>query len=95
MVTEVPTGGQPAQIVWACIWLDEQGRPRRSKLVIMERDPDAKHNGYSAQSYIKALRKGLLPYYRRSQLFMQDNASIHTAHATRAFLAKHRITIIN
>jgi hypothetical protein len=63
-------------MVWACIWLDERGRPRRSKLVIMERDPDAQHGGYSAKSYIKALRKGLLPHYRQSQLFMQDNASV-------------------
>jgi transposase len=92
---QVLTGGWPAQMVWACIWLDKRGRPRRSKLVIIERDPDAAHGGYSAQSYIKALRKGLLPHYRQSQLFMQDNASIHTAYATRAFLAEHGITIID
>jgi len=95
MITEIPTGRRAAQMVWACIWLDERGRPRRSKLVIMERDPDAAHNGYSAQSYIKTLRKGLLPHYQRSQLFMQDNASIHTARAVRAFLAEHGITTIN
>jgi hypothetical protein len=61
----------------------------------MERDPNALHGRYSAYSYIKALRKGLLPYYRQFQLFMQDNASIHTAHAARAFLAEHGITTIN
>ena len=95
MITELPTGRQPAQMVWACIWLDERGRPRRSNLVIMERDPNAPRGGYSAQSYIKTLRKGLLPHWRRSQLFMQDNARIHTARAVRAFLAEHGITVIN
>jgi hypothetical protein len=60
-------------MVWACVWLDEKGHPRRSKLVIMERDPDAKKRGYSAKSYMEALKKGLLPHYRRSQLIMQDS----------------------
>lgn len=95
MVTEVPTGRRPAQMVWGSVWLDERGRPRRSKLVIMKRDPNSPRGGYSAQSYIDTLRKGLLPHYRRSQLFMQDNASIHTARAARAFLAKHGITTID
>jgi hypothetical protein len=41
IVTEVLTGRQPAQIVWGCIWLDESGMPRRSDLVIIERDPNS------------------------------------------------------
>jgi hypothetical protein len=53
-------------MVWACVWLDERGVAQRSKLVIMERDPDAKKRGYSGKSYMEALTKGLLPYYRRS-----------------------------
>lgn len=60
MLTECSTGGKPAQIVWGSIWLDERGHARRSKLVIMERDPDAPRGGYSAESYIKVLTKGLL-----------------------------------
>jgi hypothetical protein len=31
----------------------------------------------STKSYIEALTKGLLPYYRYLQLFMQDNVGIH------------------
>jgi hypothetical protein len=41
MITAVGTSRKPQQMVWAAIWLDERGRPRRSKLVIMNRDPDA------------------------------------------------------
>jgi hypothetical protein len=66
-------------MVWASVWLDERGRLRRSKLVIIERDLEAKKKGYSGKSYIEALTKGLLPHYRPSQLFMQDNAGIHTS----------------
>ncbi len=70
------------------------GNPRRSPLVIMERDPNAKKGGYSSQSYIWALTKGLLPRWRAHQLFMQDNAPIHTARRTMRWLAEHRITPI-
>jgi transposase len=94
MISEVSTSCKPAQMVWGSIWIDRRGRARRSRLVIMERDLDAPRHGYSTQSYIKALRKGLLPHWRRTQLFMQDNASIHTSRATLAFLAEHHITPI-
>jgi transposase len=94
MIQTFGTGKRPSQMVWGCIWLDERGRPRRSPLVIMERDPDAPHGGYSSQSYIQALTEGLLPHWRPSQQFMQDNARVHTARRTRAFLAEHHITPI-
>ena len=42
MITTIGTGRKPAQMVWASVWLDERGKPRRSKLVVMERDPQAK-----------------------------------------------------
>jgi hypothetical protein len=53
-------------MVWGLIWVDKRGRARRLNLVIMERNSDAPRGGYSAQSYIEALKKGLLPHYRRS-----------------------------
>lgn len=91
MLTEVTTGGKPAQMVWAAIWLDERGYPRRSDLIIMQRDPDAPRGGYSAQSYIQALQQGLLPHWRPSQRFMHDNARIHTAQVVANFMANHEI----
>ena len=94
MLDPTGTSRKPAQMVWACVWLDEHGHPQRSKLVIMEHDPDAKMQGYSAKSYIQALKKGLLPHYRCSQLFMQDNAGIHWSRAVAAFHQEHHITSI-
>jgi hypothetical protein len=89
MLDPTGTSRKPAQMVWACAWLDERGHPRRSKLIIMERDPNAKTRGYSAKSYMEALTKGLLPHYRRLQLFMQDNAGIHRSRAVAAFFREH------
>jgi transposase len=94
MVTQLSTARKPAQMVWAAVWLDERGRPRRSDLIIMQRDPDAPHGGYSAQSYIQALQQGLLPHWRDSQLFMHDNASIHTARAVASFIENYQIHTI-
>jgi hypothetical protein len=44
------------QMVWASIWIDERGKPRRSELA-MERDPEAPREGYSSKSYIATLSK--------------------------------------
>jgi transposase len=60
----------------------------------MERDSDAPRGGYSSKSYITALTEGLLPNWRRSQQFMQDNARVHTSRRTRAFLREHHINVI-
>jgi transposase len=61
----------------------------------MERDSDALHGGYSAKSYIEALTKGQLLYWRRSQLFMQDGAGTHCARVVRSFLQQHHIKTID
>jgi transposase len=94
MITALETSRRPAQMVWASVWLDERGRPRRSPLIIMDRDMDALKKRYSSKSNIKALNKGLLPHWRRSHAFMQDNARIHTSRAAMAFLRSYGITPI-
>jgi hypothetical protein len=60
----------------------------------MNRDPQAKKQGYSSQSYMQALTKGPFTHWRRSQLFMQDNASIHKSKVVCAFFTEHRINTI-
>ena len=95
MIHEESTGNRPAQMVWASIWLDRRGRPRRSPLIIMERDPDSPRNGYSANSYIKALEKGLQPYYKPGEIYMQDNARIHTAAKTRGWLESRGVWVMD
>ena len=48
MLTECSTSKKPAQMVWASVWLDKRGHPRRSELVIIERDPNTPRGSYSA-----------------------------------------------
>lgn len=91
MITEYSKSSPPAQMIWAAIWLDSRGRVCRSPLIIMERDSSSAHNGYTTQSYLKALQEGLIPYYKHGQVFMQDNASIHTSIQAQEFLIDHGI----
>jgi transposase len=61
----------------------------------MERDLNALQHGYTAWSYCRALKKGLLRNYYAGDLFQQDNAPIHTARVTMDFLREHRIRVVN
>jgi hypothetical protein len=90
----VGTSRKPTQMVWASVWVNERGQARRSQLVIMDRDPQAKRQGYSSQSYMQALTKGLLTHWRRSQLFMQDNVRIHKSKVVCAFFTEHQTNTI-
>jgi transposase len=82
--------GKPiSQMVWASIW-----RGGRSKLVVMERDPEAKKQGYSANSYIWALEEGLIENYKPGFIFQQDNARIHTAEKTQEWFESHGIWVV-
>jgi transposase len=45
----------------------------------MERDKESKSGGYSANSYLKVLEQEILKCFIPGRVFMQDNASIHTA----------------
>ena len=60
----------------------------------MNRDPNARHNGYTSWSYCDALDRGLLPNYCDRDLYMQDNAPIHKAQMTRAWLAENQINVV-
>jgi hypothetical protein len=66
-------------MVWGCFW--DYGR---SNLYILDRDFASKKHRYSAKSYIKVLNAQVAPYYNDYEdpgyIFMQDNASIHTAY---------------
>lgn len=71
------------------------GRIGRSPLVIMTRDPTTPKHSYTTWSYTKALEEGLLCDYRPGDLFMQDNARIHTAKWTRRWLEENGILVFN
>ena len=66
----------------------------RSPLVIMQRDPEARRQGYTANSYIWALEEGLEPYYCPGTFFLQDNARIHVAGKTKEWLESRGIWVL-
>ncbi|CAG8962255.1 hypothetical protein HYFRA_00005309 [Hymenoscyphus fraxineus] len=82
-------------MVWGCFW--DRGR---SNLYIMDRDFESKKHGYSAESYLEVLEAEVAPMFEKLEqggggyLFMQDNASIHTARKVREWFALHGIDIL-
>lgn len=79
------------QMVWACFWVTPNSRVSRSPLIIMERDPNAKRNGYTSSLYTETLERGLLSHYRPRQIFQQDNVLIHNANYIKEWLEKHGV----
>lgn len=95
MIEVVPTGQQPARMVWAAIWIGSDGVVGRSPLVIMKRDSSRRRAGCTAWSCLQALTEVLLPNYSAGELFMRDNARIHTARISQRWLKIHVIETID
>ena len=76
-------------MVWAVYWGDGV-----SDLYSLERDFEAKKIGYSANSYLNVLDQNLTQFYKPGLIFMQDNASIHTAHKMRFWFETHGVEVM-
>ena len=72
-------------MIWAAIWLGERSE------IIIKKDPESRHQGYTQNSYIWALEEGFLPIYRDNYLFQQDNARIHRTPRVTEWLFAHGI----
>jgi hypothetical protein len=73
-------------MVWAAIW----GK-NRSDLVRLERDFEAKKQGYTATSYIALLDKVMPTIWEPGLTFMHDNAPIHSAKKVTKWLQDNAI----
>ena len=63
----------------------------------MDRDFESTKHRYSARSYIKILNAEVALIFEDlndGYEFMQDNASIHTAHTVRAWFREHGIRLV-
>jgi hypothetical protein len=60
----------------------------------MERDPEAKKEGYSANSYIWALEDGLIENYKPGFIFQQDNARVHIATKAQEWFEEHGVWVV-
>ena len=66
-------GRDLTQMIWGAFHYSDQ------IVIIIERDPNSKKNGYSADSYIEVLEEAIPTLYEPGRTFQQDNAPIHTA----------------
>jgi hypothetical protein len=66
----------------------------RSDIIFMERDSEAPRNGFTSNSYIKALEDGLLPIHYADRPFQQDNAPIHRTTKVDEWFEHHDISVI-
>ena len=83
-------GKQKTQMFWAAF-----GHNIRTPLVVMERDQEAKKKGYTARIYRQVLDTYLAQILTsEDDIFMHDNAPIHTAKIILAWLEEHLINII-
>ncbi len=75
-------------MVWAAIYLTG-----RSALVVMTPEETDKKS-VNSKIYTKTLQEGLLPIYKDSKLFQQDNARIHTSRESIRWLRSKAIDVI-
>lgn len=69
------------------------GYSKRTNLVVIRGDADAPQGGVTARRYIEVLEEYLPTILDFDSIFMQDNASIHTAHAVRRWFEDMAIEI--
>jgi hypothetical protein len=91
MIETFKAGKGVSIIVWAAF----SGKLGRSELFILERDPDSKKGGYSANSYIALLNEIIPTIWEPGLKFMQDNAPIHKAKKTMKWFEEMGIPVID
>jgi transposase len=67
---------------------------RRSQLVYMPGDPEAKCGGVTAAIYLEVLQDELPMLWEPGLFFMQDNASIHTAGVIKNWFKEEGIAVL-
>ena len=84
------TGKDLRRMVWAGFC----GALGRSDLVVMKRDSNTARGGYSAQSYLAVLRDQIPRIWEPGLIYMQDNASIHTARIIQRWLLEMGVEVL-
>ncbi len=78
----VPKG--PRVMIWAAFY-----GSTKSEAVVLKGDPTSARGGVTAQRYLDCIKEHLPPLMEgENKVFMQDGASVHTAHIVRDWLAE-------
>jgi hypothetical protein len=86
-ILAVPKGKDISIMIWGAIYLGG-----RSDLFLMERDPESKRQGYSANNYLAVLKDQIPRIWQPGLIFVQNNAPIHTAGKIKKWLENKGIT---
>ena len=78
-------------MIWACFEDDSQ----KSDLVFMSDDSDAKQKEITSAVYLKVLEEQMSTLWEPDLIYMQDEASIHTACIIKRWLADNEIEVID
>jgi hypothetical protein len=92
MVQTYSTNKNMKIMVWGAFW--DLGK---SNCYIMDRDFESKKHRYFANSYLKVLNAEVELIFEdldKGYMFIQDNASIHTAYKVRDWFIERRIITI-
>ena len=78
-------------MIWACFEDDDW----KSDLVFMSDDSDAKQRKITSAIYLKILEEQMSTLWESGLIYMQDEASIHTADIIKRWLADNEIEVMN
>ena len=78
-------------MIWTCFEDDSW----KSDLVFMSDDPDAKQERVTSAVYLEVLEEQMSTLWESGLIYMQDEASIHTAHIIKRWLADNEIEVMN
>ena len=84
-------GKNKSVMIWACFEDDDQ----KSDLVFMPDDPEAKQGGVTSAVYLEVLEEQMPTLWEPGLIYMQDEASIHTARIIKRWLADNEIEVID
>src|SRR2546423_11522484 len=83
MVEPYKKGKDIRIMIWGAIWIGG-----RSDVMMMVRDEASPKKGFSRYSYLEVLEEAIPSCWQPGQIFMQDNAPIHTANVIQEFFGK-------
>ena len=88
-ISTYKTGKETRVMIWGAF-----NGTRRSMVARMAPDPASPREGVSANSYLAVLDNNLVDFYQPGLIFMQDGASIHTAHRVTHWMQDHGVTTL-
>jgi len=78
-------------MIWTCFENDNQ----KSDLIFMSDDSDAKQREITSVIYLKILEEQMSTLWESDLIYIQNEASIHTAYIIKKWLADNEIEVID